>query len=186
MKRGHEKCLKCLNCRRVFILDYRNRHHQRYCGRPECRKASRKASQKRWLSKPENQFYFRGPAHVKRAQQWRKDHPERKHKKTSADLKSQQTDKQTVIAEQRSCNASCASPPLQDVFVEKNPLIVGLIAQLTGHTLQDDIATTARKLIDQGRNILGLVGPIHNNLNLDYDRKTSDSTGAVASHSAQL
>jgi hypothetical protein len=38
--------------------------------------ASKKASQQRWLRKPENQDYFRGVQHVSRVQAWREKHPE--------------------------------------------------------------------------------------------------------------
>jgi len=37
---------------------------------------SKKASQERWLQKPENQDYFRGPQHVARVQAWRARHPD--------------------------------------------------------------------------------------------------------------
>ena len=37
----------------------------------------------------------------------------------------------------------------------KNPVIIGLISMVTGSTLQEDIATTARQLLLRGRNILG-------------------------------
>ena len=46
----------CLNCRRLFRPDPRNVRHQRYCSAP----AVRKASQTRWLSKPQSRNYFRG------------------------------------------------------------------------------------------------------------------------------
>jgi hypothetical protein len=39
-------------------------------------------------------------------------------------------------------------------------LIIGLIANLTGSTLQDDIAATSRRFIDFGRDILGKAMPI--------------------------
>jgi hypothetical protein len=41
-----------------------------------CRAASKKASQQRWLRKPENQNYFCGAQHVNRVQAWREKHPE--------------------------------------------------------------------------------------------------------------
>ncbi len=44
----------CLHCRTYFRTDPRNARKQKYCSRPECRKASKAASQKRWLNKPEN------------------------------------------------------------------------------------------------------------------------------------
>jgi hypothetical protein len=38
--------------------------------------ASKKASQQRWLGKPENRNYFCGVQHVNRVQAWREKHPE--------------------------------------------------------------------------------------------------------------
>jgi len=50
---------KCLHCKRLFDSDYRNRTRQKYCSAPECRQASKRASQARWLSQPANRDYFR-------------------------------------------------------------------------------------------------------------------------------
>ena len=66
---------KCCHCRKLYIPDPRNRSRQKYCDKPECRKASKAASQKKWLSKPENQNYFQGPDNVERVQEWRKRNP---------------------------------------------------------------------------------------------------------------
>ena len=41
---------KCCNCDELFIPDPRNTTRQRYCSKPECRKASKAASQRRWLA----------------------------------------------------------------------------------------------------------------------------------------
>jgi len=46
------------------------------------------------------------------------------------------------------------SPALQDHFFMQPAVVVGLIAHLTGLTLQEDIATTARRLQQLGRDIL--------------------------------
>jgi hypothetical protein len=43
---------------------------------------------------------------------------------------------------------------LQDVFFMQPAVLVGLIAHLTGLALQDDIAATARRLQQLGRDIL--------------------------------
>jgi hypothetical protein len=69
-----KKC-KCKNCLTFFRPDPRNAKRQKFCGKPECRKASKKASQRKWLNKLENKDYFRGPENVKRVQQWRSEHP---------------------------------------------------------------------------------------------------------------
>jgi hypothetical protein len=59
----------------LFRCHPRTRSQQRYCSAPTCRAASKKASQARWLGKPENQGYFSGPQHVSRVQAWRETHP---------------------------------------------------------------------------------------------------------------
>ena len=51
----------CLFCGEMFRADPRNARHQKYCSEPSCRKASKVASRRAWLAKPENQDYFRGP-----------------------------------------------------------------------------------------------------------------------------
>jgi hypothetical protein len=66
---------KCKHCKEFFLPDPRNATRQRYCSKPQCRKASKTASQKRWLDKPENRDYFRGPQNVARVQSWRCDQP---------------------------------------------------------------------------------------------------------------
>ena len=66
---------KCKNCGLFFPPDPRNARQQQFCSKPECRKASKAASQKRWLKKEENRDYFRGPDNVLRVQEWRRDHP---------------------------------------------------------------------------------------------------------------
>ena len=66
---------KCLNCRRLFRLDPRIVRHQRYCSKPACRKASKAASQTRWLAKSQNRNYFQGQVHVARVTAWRAANP---------------------------------------------------------------------------------------------------------------
>jgi len=59
----------------LFRADPRLRDRQRYCSAADCRRASKAASQRRWLDKPENRDYFRGPEQVARVQAWRRAHP---------------------------------------------------------------------------------------------------------------
>ena len=42
---------KCLHCGKLFTPDARNYQTQRYCGEKDCHKASKTASQKKWLGK---------------------------------------------------------------------------------------------------------------------------------------
>ena len=73
---GMIKKKKCRNCKYLFVPDPRNQNRQEYCDKTECLKASKAASQKKWLTKPENKDYFTGPDNVKRVQEWRKKNPD--------------------------------------------------------------------------------------------------------------
>jgi hypothetical protein len=46
------------------------------------------------------------------------------------------------------------APALQDGLELQDPLLIGLIAQLTDSTLQDSIAVTVRRLLELGQDIL--------------------------------
>lgn len=66
---------RCLCCQKLFGRDPRTRTRQKYCSEAVCRAASKQASQRRWLGKPENHQYFCGPQHVNRVQVWREANP---------------------------------------------------------------------------------------------------------------
>lgn len=79
---------KCLNCSGFFLPDYRNvkrekKRHQKFCPKIACQKASRKASQAKWLATPKGRNYFQGNAHVLRMQVWRAKRREKMPEKTS-------------------------------------------------------------------------------------------------------
>lgn len=156
MKLSHRRC-KCLNCKEHFLPNYRNRERQRFCSRADCRKASKQASQKAWLQKPENQNQFRDPDHAARVRQWQKDHPgywknsTRSRNRTLQDLCSNQS------VDKEELTANSPERTLQDLCSMQAPLFVGLISMLADSTLQDDIALTTRRLIAKGYDILGMV-----------------------------
>ena len=66
---------KCLHCKDLFLPDYRNAQRQRYCLKPECRQARKRAAQQAWLAKPDNQAYFRDAQNAQRVRDWQKEHP---------------------------------------------------------------------------------------------------------------
>ena len=81
MARTRQRRHKCLCCKSWFVPDPRKRGRQTYCSRKECQRASKAASQQRWLSKSENERYFHGPEHVDRVRRWRGAHPQYWRKK---------------------------------------------------------------------------------------------------------
>jgi hypothetical protein len=72
---GRAEKYRCLNCGEAFTPEPRNARHQRYCGLAPCKAAGKRASQAKWLAKPENRDYHRGPEAVARVQAWRVAHP---------------------------------------------------------------------------------------------------------------
>jgi hypothetical protein len=92
-------------------------------------KQARRPVKKKWLSKPENEDYFRGPDNLERVQQWRENNFEY-WKRTNC------------------------STALQDLLMAQSRVIIGLISNLTGSTLQDDIANTILRMEQSGQEIL--------------------------------
>jgi len=145
---------KCQHCGEFFTPDVRNRARQRYCRKEPCRKARKVDSQRRWLSRPENADYFHGADNAARARAWQAAHPGYWKKRR----------RRKVVLQDRS-NPQLASGQggaqqddgvvLQDVLASQSPVVVGLIAHLTGSVLQADIAQMTRRLHSRGRAVLG-------------------------------
>ncbi len=149
---GLIKKKRCRNCRRLFKPDWRNQKRQRYCEKPDCRKASKKASQEKWLSKPENVGYFSGKENVVRVQEWRGKNPgySKKDKKS----KPLQDPLTMQAIENTKDNSDFTNKPLQDLLRSQSPVIIGLIAQFTDTALQENIASTLLRMQKYGQDIL--------------------------------
>jgi hypothetical protein len=157
---GEPRRRKCRCCRSFFRPDYRNGHHQHYCPAGACRQASKVASQRRWRQTKFGRGYFRGEEEVRRVREWRRAHPGYWKKQKSRSGKGQVPGSTLVNPEQTSRNVPRSDlRTLQDFCLTQDPAFVGLISMVTGSTLQEDIATTARHLLLRGQNILGLKIP---------------------------
>ncbi len=173
---------QCLQCKELFVANPRNRWHQKFCTKAECRKASKTQSHRRWLSKPENQDQFRGSANVERVRQWRKAHPGywKQTKKTSIALQdlvpAQPPEPQRVPP-------TSSAALLQDLVALQDPLVVGVIAHLIDSPLQDHIEQATLRLLTKGRTILDLRSGRNSNANHHEDQKTNPRSGAAAPHS---
>jgi hypothetical protein len=162
---------KCLHCREFFVPCPNNRRTQRYCSKAPCRKASKIAAQAKWLNKPQNRCYFRGPENVERVRRWREHHPGygRKKRPPPADalqdlapIEPSQIEPVTLNEAGLAaddfivCEASIApsAGALQDLASVQVPLLVGVVSLLVGDALQDRFAIFARQLIDKGMRVL--------------------------------
>src|SRR5687767_600689 len=146
---------KCLHCEEFFTPDARNRKRQHYCAKESCRRASKAASQRRWLSQPENADYFRDVDNAARARAWQAAHPgywKTRRKRPRIVL---QDDCRPQLAETQQVAASDERAVLQEDWQRQPPLMIGLIAHLAGVILQEDIATMTGRLIAKGHAVLG-------------------------------
>jgi hypothetical protein len=145
---------KCRHCHGLFIAHPRNKDRQHYCGQPECRKASKVDSQRRWLQKPENQDYFRGSEHVRRVQRWRAEHPGYWRCKSENGRHALQDPLIAQVPVINTDRIDFAQSALQDLLTVQPSVIIGIIAQLTGCALQDDIVMAVRRMQQFGDDIL--------------------------------
>jgi hypothetical protein len=152
---GREDRRKCRCCRKLFRPDPRNRRHQRYCSALVCRAASKAASQARWLARPENQDYFRGPENVARVRAWRSRHPGywRKGHPIGAALQ-EVSIAQPFVSKDKTDDV--VRSPLQEVLTAQPAVLIGLIAHIVGTPLQDDIVRATGRLLRLGQDILSL------------------------------
>jgi len=182
MKQQRRRRCKC--CGALYTPDPRNCRHQQYCSKPQCRKASKAESQRRWRNKPKGRNYFRGPENTQRVREWRKKHPDYAKRRSrlgvppvtsedakcpqslatqantadlSADALSEQALQDVLSAKPigaQGISSDLTEPALQDVISFQPLILIGLIANLTGTALQDDIAETTRRLLRLGQDIL--------------------------------
>jgi hypothetical protein len=178
---------KCCQCKQFFVPDPRHRERQRYCVAPTCRRASKAASQASWLGRPENRDYFRGPENVARVQAWRAAHPgygrgPRQPRAALPEPLQEMMNVQTAPAQKAAKGDDAVA--LQETWRSQPPLLVGLIAHLTGTALQEDMAPVMRRLITRGQALLEpKLNPASHQT---HDRKTSPVSGTRAAGAAAL
>jgi hypothetical protein len=148
-----KKICRNLNCKNLFFPKPHNATRQEYCRKPECRRASKVDSQKRWAEKPENRNYFCGPTNVERVQEWRKNHPGYWRRKSENPINALQE----ILNQQPPENMDTADLPsgvLQDIESTQHLVLLGLIAEFTGVALQDDLEITVHRLLQLGQDIV--------------------------------
>jgi hypothetical protein len=145
---------KCLCCEKFFVPDARNRRGQRYCRKPACRKASKAESQRRWLEQQGNREYFAGAENTARVQAWRRANPGywKKQSKLGNGVLQDLLNPQAAL-EQKDAKQD-GGIALQDHWQTQPPVVIGLIAHLTGVALQEDIASMTGRLIAKGQALM--------------------------------
>jgi len=157
------KSRQCLCCKEPFKADTRNIRHQKYCDKPDCRRASKAASQRLWQAKPGNENYHCGPVAVARVSAWQKAHPEFRERQKAKRRSALQDDCLVQVPEstqelfilpvQEELSVLPVPAALQDFIIAQPYVFAGLIAHFFNLTLQDDIANTTRSLQRLGEDI---------------------------------
>jgi hypothetical protein len=147
MARGERR--KCKSCLKLFRPHPRSLGRQQYCSAALCKRASKAASQARWLAKPENRDYFRHPVHVARVREWRA-------RNVGSDGLQELKVAQVIDPESETNNFAMRSlqGTLQEIITAQPAVLLGLIAHLVGTPLQKDIVPVARRLLRMGQDIL--------------------------------
>ena len=159
---------KCMSCGEFFLPDHRGADRQRYCSAAPCRRASNAASQAAWLARPANRDYFSGAVHVARVQAWRAAHPGyslgrvRPSRALQDPLPPQVPDAIEECAHRAEIPQAPAAVALQDLLNAESPLLTGLVAHLFQPALQDDMASTTRRLVQLGLDVINWrCGEVH-------------------------
>jgi len=164
---------KCHHCGENFAPSPQSAYKQCYCGAVDCKKASVRMANKLWAAK--NPDYHKGAEAVQRVQVWRAANPGYWRPKVGRlEPAPLQEDCMAQVVDNEQESAALKYFALQDDSNSQAVVLLGLISNLTGSALQDDIAQTCRDLHKQGRQILGTrLGVFANNHTTESHAKTS-------------
>jgi hypothetical protein len=143
---------RCKNCQNLFKPDPRHLKRQKFCDKPECKIASKKYSQQKWLEKPKNRDYFSGHENVVRVQEWRQDNPGYWKRKKPSEKPSLTEDALQEMKSVKSIDSKASSMDLiqialQDSITGKTLVLIGFDTHLNKDALQDIIDATDRKTV---------------------------------------
>jgi len=150
---------RCKNCHDLYKPDSRNLKRQKFCDKPECKVASKKHSQQKWLIQPKNRDHFSGPENVIRVQQWREQNPgywkqEKPKKAVSLFEGALQETLSAKTSTGKGFLSDLMQNALQDSLSVKTLVIIGFDTQLNKTALQDIIDITDQEAVKLVPNVL--------------------------------
>lgn len=150
---------RCKNCQNLFMPDSRHLKRQRFCDKPECKIASKKHSQQKWLDKPKNRDYFSGPENVARVQDWRQSNPGYWKRKKPPETPSLTEDalqemKNGKTIAGKGSSIDLIQIPLQDLISAKTLVFIGFDTILNKNALQEIIDATDQETVKLTPDIL--------------------------------
>ncbi len=133
---------KCKNCGEWFKPNRFNKHHQQYCTASDCKRVSRKVSNKKYRAKHKDSPEFKNKE-KERVYRWRQANPKysRKNRKK---LKEKNALRDIATAEKESDIAV-----LRDIAYRQSVIFEGFLS-LTYNALQDNIGAIKEELYIRG------------------------------------
>ena len=150
---------RCKNCHDLYLPDPRHLKRQKFCDKPECKKAGKNYSQQKWLKKAINRDHFSGSENVIRVQQWREQNPGYWRRKNPSKKNSLFEDalQDTISAKRlddKVFQLDLTQDALQDLLSAKTLAVIVFGTQVNKTALQDIIDTSDQKTIPLTPNIL--------------------------------
>jgi hypothetical protein len=177
-KRKRTRFRKCLFCEIKFKPGPHNRHHQKYCGRVECQRASHRASSKRYRKKKSDDADFM-KNEVKRATAWRKEKKKQANSQKAKKVE-KKSDSSGVLRDFVRGEKSSKEEVLRDFLLFYMYCFNGLASQLTG-ALRDDIVSLRKHCYDRGRALFPELEQELNEGVFAHGAKGNYQSGATAS-----
>ena len=144
----------CCICHNLFIPNKFSGNRQVVCSREPCRKAVKKQRQADWFSR--NPDYFSGPENVERVRQWR----QKKAQERAAVPTEQKPPDPPSTQKAESCNTPEPTKGVLQVSARPTePVIMGLLAFLSGSMLQDEVHNLYSQCSRRGGELLGRTVP---------------------------
>ena len=160
---------QCVHCKKKFTSDPYNAYHQEYCTSLACRKASRRASSKKYRDRQKCNEQFKQDER-KRVKTWRENNPGY-WKRNKNEKKS---DKNNALRDFASDQIDYEITALRDLLNFQHTVFKGVISQITG-ALRDNIGSEIRFFYDKGKEIS----------DTGFEIVTSPLTGKEKSHETQ-
>lgn len=139
---------KCRHCGDLFKPDPRSKGRQRYCGKKECRKASHRASSRKYYRKKRKDAAWMA-AQSARVRKWRKENPGKAKRKNLGKSFS----KRGVLRDLARGGNGTEGKVLRDDLDYYTTCIKGLVAHLTD-AVPDNIVMLMNSYYDRGKALM--------------------------------
>lgn len=148
---------KCRHCKEFFRPSNTNHQKHQYCKKPECRKASSRASSAKYRSKEENQTIEKRKEESERVKKWQRKNPDYWKNRKKSKEKSKKISVLRDFARGKNDNSKFVLRDfvpdfIMSLLLEQEYVMNGFLAQFSG-VLRDDVCKMKNRFYDKGREV---------------------------------